>query len=114
MIENNAVFREPTILTRHPRRPVVAQDALERGAEPEDCGAAALVAFIGRQGDSVDVPPLERVREEEQLGLRVHGGALYVGGEPCTTDLDLVRLGATAPPPQLHQPGAAHDAPLRA
>ena len=104
MIENNAVLRASPVLARHLRRPVIAQDALERGAETGDRRAAAFVAFVGGQGDPVDVPLLEGVGEQEQLGLGVDGGALDVGGQPRAADLDLVRLGATAPPPQLHEP----------
>jgi hypothetical protein len=51
--------------------------------------------------------------EQKQLGFGVHGGALHVGGQPGTTDLRLVRFAAAAPPPQLHQPCAADDAPVR-
>ena len=55
-------------------------------------------------------PHVEGVDEQQQLGLGVDRRALGVGGEPGAADLDLVGFLATAPPPQLHEPGAPDEA----
>src|SRR6187431_668645 len=46
-------------LAGHHGRPVVAQDALEAGADPLDRVAAAVVARVGGDGDAIHVPAVE-------------------------------------------------------
>ena len=48
---------------------MVAQDAVEFGAEPLDAAPALLVEEVGTEFDGDAVQRLERVREEHALAL---------------------------------------------
>ncbi len=63
-------------LARPGRAPVAPQLSLEVCAETFDRPAALDVASVSADRHSLHVPGLECMREEQQLGLGVDGGAL--------------------------------------
>ena len=100
---------------------MAAQDALERRPDPLDRGAAAGVAHVGADRHAVDRPAVERLPQEEQLGLGVDRRALRGRGEPRAADLDLdgqgdvpaaARAGRVRPPLEAQVAGAADERPV--
>src|SRR5215211_1915904 len=67
---------------------LVAQDALADRAEPRDRRLRALVADVGLDRDAVRSERLERVAEEQQLGLRVDRGSPPRPPDPGAADLE--------------------------
>src|SRR5215216_8153250 len=67
---------------------LVAQHALAHGSEPGDRRLRALVADVRLDRDAVGAERLERVAEEQQLGLRVDRAAPPWPSDPGAADLE--------------------------
>ena len=87
---------------------MLAQDALEPGAEALDGRAALLVESVGADRHPEHTPVLERMCEQQQLRLAVDGAALRIGGQPRAADLHLRRAAAARIPGDVHEAGATH------
>src|SRR5687768_1354598 len=68
---------------------VVAEDALERGADPGESAARALVERIGLELHAMAPERPERVRELEELRLVVDAAPLETRGDPGPADLEM-------------------------
>ena len=75
---------------------MVAQDALERRADPEQRRARRHVPSVGLEFDPLCIEGLERVRELEELRLAIGAGPLEGSTEPCPADLESSMLTAAA------------------
>src|SRR5256712_12383083 len=102
------------------RRLETAEDACEVRAEALDGATRARIPVVGLQRHPEAAPGPERVPEQQQLRLRVHGRALRALGEPGVPDLRRIehvltraRILALRPLPalQIEQAGGAHPPP---
>ena len=84
-------------------------DAFERRADPKDGRAALCVAGIGADRDTMYVPGIERVCQQQILCFGVDRRALSSRCQPRAADLDLVGKGVATPPFQPQVPGAADE-----
>jgi len=64
-----------------------AENPLELSADAFERSAGTLVARVGVKADAKHLPGFESVRQHEQLGLGVGGGADGRAGQPGVTDL---------------------------
>ncbi len=55
---------------------MATQHPFERGADPLDRSPAPEVAGVGADRDALDLPHVERLPEQQELGLGVDRGAL--------------------------------------
>jgi hypothetical protein len=85
---------------------VVAQDALERGADAQEGSPRAFVSGMGLELDPFGAERLEGVPQLEVLGLPVRATALEGRPDPGPTDLEPSVLGGDR-----HEPGTA-DGPV--
>jgi hypothetical protein len=66
---------------------VRAQNSLKFSTDAHDGCLRAQVARVGVQADTQHIPNLKGVREHEQLGLGIRGGADGRGCKPGVADL---------------------------
>ena len=64
------------------------QDPFEGRPQRCDRAASHLIACVGLDVHAVHAPVLEGLRQQQELGGRVDGGAASSGGEPGGADLD--------------------------
>src|SRR5262245_57092515 len=67
---------------------MVAQDAVELGAEALDGPAALHIEIVRAEFDRDAAQRLEGVVEQQQLALTIERGALQAAGIPCRADLE--------------------------
>src|SRR5262249_3521587 len=67
---------------------VAAQDAVEFGSQPLDAAPARVIEEVRAEFDGDAIEPLESMREQQELALRVDFGALGALAIPSRADLD--------------------------
>ena len=72
---------------------VLAQDAIEFGAEPFNGGAALTIKEMSTKFHGDAVQRFERMREQQQLAFCVHAAALDLLAIPGRADLDATMSG---------------------